>query len=79
MFQISGFKFFLLVVLASSLGLLWYLDNKYYHMEDRILPDPQLMVGENEPPEPSTKNESFKLKQEFVPTNEWQIIGKGTN
>lgn len=77
MFQISGIKFFLLVVVAASLGAFLYLDNKYYHW-DRYLPDPDEMVADTmvDTPEDPNQNITFSSKK-FVPTNEWQIIEKG--
>lgn len=78
MFQISGLRFFLLVVLASSLGVFWYLDTNYYHW-DRYLPEPEEMVVdtmENVPVKTLKKNATLHNK-EFVPTNEWQTIEKG--
>lgn len=78
MFQISGLRFFLLVIVASSLAVFWYLDTNYYHW-DRYLPEPEEMVVDtmtDVPEESNQKNITFNTK-EFVPTNEWQTIEKG--
>lgn len=73
MFQLTGIKLFLLVLIAMSLGVLWYMDTKYYHW-DGILPEPEEVVVETVPE--SISNDTFKQK-EFVPTNEWQKIDNG--
>ncbi|VVC32192.1 Hypothetical protein CINCED_3A008175 [Cinara cedri] len=72
MFQLSGTKLFLLILIAASLGALWYLDTNYYHW-GHTLPEPEKLLVENEPK--PIKNNSFKTK-EFLPTNEWQTIEK---
>lgn len=74
MFQVSAVKVFLLLILAASLGVFWYLDTKYDHW-DQILSEPDSLVVENVP-EPIV-NDSYKPKA-FVPTKEWQMIEKGT-
>lgn len=70
----SVVKVFLLLVLAASLGVFWYLDTKYYHW-DNILPEPDSLIVENVPEQ--IVNDTFKPKV-FVPTKEWQMIEKGT-
>lgn len=75
MFQSCGIKILLIIMIVSSLCLLWYLDTKYYHW-DRILPQPDEMIFAKTELQ-SPENDTLKSK-EFVPTNEWQIIEKGT-
>lgn len=73
MFQLSTTKFFLLLIVALSLAVFWYLDTKYYHW-DQYLPEPDEMV-EKVSEEPK-KNVTISSKK-FVPTNEWQTIEEG--
>jgi hypothetical protein len=74
MFQVSVVKVCVLLLLAASMGVFWYLDTKYDRW-DQILSEPDSLVVENVP-EPIV-NDSFKPKA-FIPTKEWQIIEKGT-
>lgn len=70
MFQMPYMKLFLIILIAASLGLFWYLDTKYYYWSQSF-PEPEV-----ENVSDVTKNETSKLK-EFVPTHEWQIIENG--
>lgn len=70
MFQMPYFKFFLIILVAVSLGLFWYLDRNYYNWS-QTFPE-----SEVENVSDATKSKTSKLK-EFVPTNEWQIIEDG--
>lgn len=62
-------------MIAVSLGAFWYLDTNYYHWGQTIYEHEKQLV-KNEPESGAIKNDSFKTK-EFVPTNEWQTLGKG--
>lgn len=74
MFQMSVVKLFLVILVAASLCVFWYLDTVFIHW-DRVLPQPEEMVVETVPEFP--KNMTFNEPKEFVPTNEWQIINEG--
>lgn len=76
MFQVSVTKFFLLLLVAASMIALWLLQSNHQHW-DRVLPESEELVVENVLEPESTKNDTFRIK-EFVPTNEWQTIQKGT-
>jgi len=77
MFQNTATKMMvLMLLLVATLGTFWYLDTKFYHWEKRILPEPESVIIENEF-EP-IKNDTT-TSNKFVPTDEWQILGDGTN
>lgn len=73
MFQLSGIKVFLLLLVAVSLGAVWYLDTNYYHWGQTIYEHENQLV-KNEPVSMAIKKNSTK---DFVPTNEWQPLEKG--
>lgn len=73
MFQLSGTKLFLLILLTGSLCVFWYVETNYYHW-GQTLPEPEELLSKTEPV--PIKNNSFETK-EFVPTNEWQTIEEG--
>jgi len=75
MFEMSIVRLVLIVLVAASLGAFWYLDTVFYHW-DRVLPQPEEMVVETVPESPKNIT-NFNKPKEFVPTNEWQIIGEG--
>jgi len=76
MFQNTATKMMvLMLLLVATLGTFWYLDTKF-HWEKRILPEPESVIIENEF-EP-IKNDTT-TSNKFVPTDEWQILGDGTN
>ncbi|XP_026812586.1 nucleotide exchange factor SIL1 [Rhopalosiphum maidis] len=74
MFEMSIVRLVLIVLVAASLGAFWYLDTVFYHW-DRVLPQPEEMVVETVPESPKNIT-NFNKPKEFVPTNEWQIIGE---
>lgn len=67
-------KLILVFLIVVALGTVWFMDSRFFHWSDRVLPDPQTMTGETVE-EPVT-NDTFNNKK-FVPTNEWQTIEKG--
>lgn len=75
MLEMSLVRLFLIILVAASLGAFLYLDTVFYHW-DRVLPQPEEMVVETVP-ESSNNVTTFNKPKEFVPTNEWQIIGEG--
>uniref|UniRef100_A0A2H8TXF8 Nucleotide exchange factor SIL1 n=1 Tax=Melanaphis sacchari TaxID=742174 RepID=A0A2H8TXF8_9HEMI len=75
MFEMPLVRLFLIILLATSLGVLWYLDTAFYHW-DRVLPQPEEIIVETVP-ESSKNVTTFNKPKDFVPTNEWQIIDEG--
>lgn len=75
MFQMNATKLILLFLIVVALGTVWFMDLRFFHWSDRVLPDPSMMTVETVE-EPVT-NDTFNVKK-FVPTNEWQTIKEGT-
>lgn len=69
-------KLVLVFLMVVAIGAVWFMDSRFFHWSDRVLPDPATMTGEAVE-EPVVTNDTFNNKK-FVPTNEWQKIEEGT-